>query len=162
MESVLRGAAIFGVSGSLLAAGVPTFWANLSASRVHEALDGLARISANAIGAAAAHRQAESFPPSVELTPREVPRGEWLVDPPGTWAHLTWRALDFELDTAHAFAFRFDSSIDADTGIARFVATAHGDLDGDGNLSTFQIQGERVPARDARLSSGLLLKEEFE
>ena len=159
---MLRVAAVFGVTGSLLAAGLPAFWKNLSASRVTESLDGLARISANALGAAAMHRQEESFPPSVELTPRDVPRGDYVVDPPGTWTHLTWRALDFECGGAHAYSFRFDSSLEPLTGVARFMATAHGDLDGDGVLSTLQVQGERVPGREPRLNSGILVKDEFE
>jgi hypothetical protein len=162
MEAVLRAAAVFAVSGSLLAAGLPAFWKNLSASRVTESLDGLARISSSALASAAAHRQEESFPPSVELTPRDVPRGEYVIDPPGTWAHLTWRALNFECDGAHAYSFRFESSLEPTTGVARFMAAAHGDLDGDGVLSTLQVQGERLPGRVPRLNSGILVKDEFE
>jgi hypothetical protein len=162
MTSVLRLAAIFGVSGSLLAVGVPTFVRNLHASRLSEALDGLDDIATVAIARAAGHSHAESFPPSVERTPEQVPRGVLVTDPQGTWNHLTWRALAFELSEPHAYSYRFDSSLDPDSGTARFVVEAQGDLDGDGNLSRLQVQGERRAREDARLSSGLLLKDELE
>jgi hypothetical protein len=85
-----------------------------------------------------------------------VPRGERVVDPPGTWRHPTWVRLDFSMqDVPHAFSFAFESQnaappgaapsqvpTDAPRGRARFTARAHGDLDGDGSLSTFQISGE--------------------
>jgi hypothetical protein len=40
----------------------------------------------------------------------------------------------------HSYSFAFDSV--NNKAEAHFVATAHGDLDGDGVLSTFQITGE--------------------
>jgi hypothetical protein len=104
----------------------------------------------------------ESFPPSVELTPAEVPRGVKVTDPPGTWDHLTWRALGFQMDHDHAYAFRFDSSADRVTQVARFSARAHGDLDGDGTVSTFEVRGERFPGQPAKLMAGLLVSRELE
>lgn len=160
--TLLRFAAIFGIGGSLLAVSVPAFVRALSASKSTEALDGLSRISAQAVAQAAAHEQSESFPPSVGLTPAEVPRGVRVKDPPGTWDHLTWRALAFKMEHEHAYSFQFESSFDKVGQASRFSATAHGDLDGDGNLSTFEVRGERLPGQSAHMMAGLLVSREFE
>jgi hypothetical protein len=160
--TLLRFAAIVGIGGSFLAVAVPAFVRALNASKTTEALDGLHTLSVGAVSKADQHEQAESFPPSVELTPAEVPRGVKVLDPPGTWDHLTWRALDFRMDHEHAFSFRFESSIDKVTGTARFAARAHGDLDGDGSWSTFEVRGERQPGSGARVMSGLLVSRELE
>src|SRR4051812_44923979 len=125
--TLLRFAAIVGVGGSLVAVAVPAFWRNLSASKTTEALDGLGRISTSAVSGAEGHTLSEAFPPSVALTPADVPRGASAKDPPGAWDHLTWRALNFRIEHEHAYSFRFDSSFDGSTQAARFSARAHGD-----------------------------------
>lgn len=160
--TLLRFAAVVGIGGSLLAVAVPAFWRNLAASKTTEALDGLGTISRSAVSQADEHIPSEAFPPSVGLTPAEVPRGESVKDPPSTWDHLTWRALGFRHEHEHAYSFRFDSSFDGLTQIARFSARAHGDLDGDGTLSTFEVRGERLPGASARLMAGLLVTREHE
>ncbi|MBL9021266.1 MAG: hypothetical protein JNL21_03655 [Myxococcales bacterium] len=160
--SLVRIAAFIGVGGSLLAVAVPAFVRGLSASKLTEALEGLHGISAAAVSKAETHRHEESFPPSVGRTPEQVPRGVAALDPPGTWDHLTWRALDFKVDRSHAFSFQFDSAMDPVSLTARFSATAHGDLDGDGQTSTFQVQGERRPGEPARVLPGMLINREYE
>ena len=160
--TMLRFAAIVGIGGSLLAVAVPAFWTGVSASKTTEALDGLGQLSRTAIAQAADRPLRDSFPPSVELTPAEVPRGVRTLDPPRTWDHLTWRALHFRFEYEHAYAFRFDSSFDPSSEVARFSARAHGDLDGDGNLSTFEVRGERAKGAEPRLMAGLLVDREIE
>jgi hypothetical protein len=160
--SLVRIAAFIGIGGSLLAVAVPAFVRGLSASKLTEAMDGLHAISAGAVSKAEAHRHEESFPPSVGLTPAQVPRGVTATDPPGTWDHLTWRALDFKVERPHAFSFQFDSALDPVSLTARFSATAHGDLDGDGQTSTLQVQGERKPGEPARVLPGMLISREYE
>jgi hypothetical protein len=160
--TLLRFSAIFGIGGSLLAVAVPTFLKNLSASKSVEALDGLDHIARRAIVSAAERPQRDSFPPSVGLTPAEVPRGTRVKDPPETWDHLTWRALSFRLENEHAYCFQFDSSLDPGSEVARFSARAFGDLDGDGTLSTFEVRGEREPGKAPRAMAGLLIRREVE
>ncbi len=160
--TLLRTAAMIGIGGSLLAVAVPAFVRGLSASKLTEAMDGLASISAGAVSKAEGHRHDESFPPSVSLTPADVPRGERVTDPPGTWDHLTWRALGFRIETPHAFSFQFDSAMVKGTDVARFSAKAFGDLDGDGQLSRFEVQGERKPGESARILPGMLIASEYE
>lgn len=128
------------VVGSLLAVGVPAFIENLHASRVVEPIDGLNRIAMRAAALAAARPASAAYPPTVPLTPEQVPRGEAQADPPGAWEHPTWRALDFGWTVPHSYSFEFES--DNKPGRATFMARAHGDLDGDGVFSTFEISGE--------------------
>ena len=160
--TLLRTAAMIGIGGSLLAVAVPSFVRGLSASKLTEAMEGLSTISAGAVSKAEGHRHDESFPPSVALTPADVPRGERVSDPPGTWDHLTWRALGFKIEGPHAFSFEFESAIVKGTDVARFSAKARGDLDGDGQLSTFEVQGERKPGESARVLPGMLIAREYE
>src|SRR5262249_39736823 len=100
-----------------------------------------------------------AFPDSAPLTPAEVPRGVRDDDPPGAWDHPTWRALGFGFDHPHAFSFAFDSTHGPSE--SQFRATAHGDLDGDGVTSTFEIQG-RADGNGARIVPGMFVDREVE
>ena len=160
--STLELAAAFAVGGSLLAVAVPAFFRNLSASKLSEPIDGLDRMVTSAVAYAAAHPQEISFPPSAPLTPAQVPRGIRALDPPEAWEHLTWRSLDFRFTEPHAFSFKFDSELEPPTQVMRFTATAHGDLDGDGTVSTFEVRGERAPGQPARVLPGMFIDREVE
>ncbi len=160
--TILQGAAIFTVTGSLLAVAIPAFISNLSASKLSEPIDNLNRLVAHTIAYGNSHNGLESFPPSAPLTPGEVPRGVSTVDPHGTWDHLTWRALDFRVLGEHAFSYEFTSNADPVSGSMRFTATAHGDLDGDGNLSTFSVFGEKQRGGEARALPGIYIDKELE
>ena len=135
----VEAAAVVAITGSLLATALPAFVRNLHASRLVEPTNGLHHIAARA-AALAAHQPADkAYPASIGLTPASVPRGTRVKDPPGTWDKPTWRALDFSFKHAHSYSFKFESH-DA-PGSASYRAVAHGDLDGDGVLSTFEISG---------------------
>ena len=173
--SALEFAAAFAVGGSVLAVAVPAFFRNLSASKLSEPIEGLDRMVSGALAYAERHPHEISFPPSAPLTPAEVPRAVRVVDPPDAWKHLTWLSLDFGFDPCarkstdckdqripHAFSFKFDSELDPVTQVMRFTATAHGDLDGDGVLSTFEVRGERAPGQRARVLPGMFIDREVE
>lgn len=160
--TLFRAAAIVGVGGSVLAVAVPSFLENLSASKWSESTHALARVAHGALVHATSHPHENAFPPSAPLTPEQVPRGERVQLPPDAWAHLSWRALGFSVDGPQAYAYRFDSALDPATRVFRFAATAHGDLDGDGNPSTFQVQGDKPQDGPARLAPGLLVHREVE
>lgn len=160
--TAVQAAALFGVAGSVLAVAIPAFIRNLSASKLSEPIDGLDRIVTNAVAYAEVHPQEISFPPSAPLTPASVPRGTRAADPPDAWEHLTWKCLDFGFEEPHAFAFQFNSELDQETQVMRFSAVAHGDLDGDGMLSTFEVKGERVPGQSARVLPGMFVDREVE
>ena len=134
--------AALGVSilGSVLAVGVPAFSRNLRASRLVEPVEGLGRLAARATALAALRPVPDAYPETVGLTPEHVPRGAPALDPPGSWDHPTWRALDFSFTAPHSFSFSFESAFEP--GRANFRAAAEGDLDGDGQRSSFEITGE--------------------
>jgi hypothetical protein len=160
--TAVQAAVIFGIAGTVLAVAVPSFVRNLSASKLSEPIDGLDRIVTNAVAYAEVHAQQISFPPSAPLTPSQVPRGVRAADPPEAWEHLTWKCLDFGFKDPHAFAFQFTSELDETTQVMRFTATARGDLDGDGMLSTFEVKGERVPGQAPRVLPGMFVDREVE
>jgi hypothetical protein len=138
--SALEAASGISILGSVLAVAAPTFVKNLHASRLIEPIDGLNRIAARATSLAAAEPAESAYPESTTLTPERVPRGSPATDPAGTWETPTWRLLDFSFSTPHSYSFAFESR--NAPGDARFRAVAHGDLDGDGLLSTFEVTGE--------------------
>lgn len=155
----------FSLGGTLLAIVVPTFAHELHASRLVEPVDGLHRIGAAAVAYAQDHTTAEAFPPPVGATPPVPPRGRCVADPDVLWEQPTWQALTFrpaEPGAPHCFTFEFSSN-DA-SARSGFRATAHGDLDGDGAFSTFEITGHAVdqdPAGPA-VDPGMYVDEEVE
>jgi hypothetical protein len=148
------------IGGSFLAIAVPTFAKNLHASRSSEAVRGTAEIARGAITYAGQKGPPECFPPSAPLTPAEIPRGDRVTDPPGAWDHMTWHALGFSIDYAHSYSFAFDSI--QDPAIASFTARAQGDLDGDGEPSTFEVRGSCTPNERAHIEPGLFVDREVE
>jgi hypothetical protein len=142
--SLLEAAAAVAVVGSVLAVGVPAFLRNLHASRLVEPMERLAHIARGA-ATAAANTDPAAYPASVGMTPAAVPAGIAVKDPAGTWDHPTWTSLDFRFTEAHRYSFEFQSERRGRR--ARYRATAHGDLDGDGQLSEFSVQGEASEGR---------------
>lgn len=160
--TLLRVAALVGVGGSVLMVSVPAFVRNLHASKWSEPVDALARMSRGALAHAETHDHDVAFPPSAPLTPETVPRAERVTLPSDAWTHLSWRALGFSMESSQAYAYRFDSAQDLATRNFQFAGTALGDLDGDGNLSTFQVQGDKPLAGPATLRPILLIHREVE
>jgi len=125
---------------SVLCIFVPEFLRNLRASKLAEALDGLSSISGSAAMLGASLPPEVAFPESAPRTPRDVPAGKRVTDPPGTWQHPTWRTLGYRIEGPHCFSFAFESG--ASDGRAYFLASAYGDLDGDGELSHLSVFGD--------------------
>jgi hypothetical protein len=142
----------FAIVGSVLAVGIPAFVRNLHASRFAEATEGLTAIGEGAVLYATPLSVERAFPASAPLTPPRPARGVRAVDLPGLWQTPTWLALHFPPprgsgrafaeDEPHAFAFSFDSALAPSR--STFVAQAHGDLDGNGTMSTFEIRGHAL------------------
>lgn len=146
--------------GTLLAIAIPSFAREVHASRFVEPVDGLARIGAGAVAYAEGIGEGH-FPDSVPLTPPSTPRGRKEVDAPGAWDVPTWKALGFRPvpeGVPHAYAFSFEST----SGGYAFVARAHGDLDGDGVLSTFEIRGASKPGEPPKVVPGMYVESELE
>jgi hypothetical protein len=163
--TALELAIAFALVGSLLAVAVPTFVREVHASRLVEPVDGLQRIGASALVYAKGHPVAQGFPPGAPLTPPSPPRGRCDVDPPGAWDHPTWLALEFRPappDAPHCFAFSFDSALSP--SLSTFRAQAHGDLDGDGIPSTFELTGRYADGdpRGPLVDPGMFIDSEVE
>jgi hypothetical protein len=156
---LVQSVAVVALGLCVLFSVVPAFVRNLRASRMAEPMDRLSYIATRATLIAAGRPVESAYPESVPLTPANVPKGELVVDPPGTWDHPTWRLLDFHIEEPHAFSFAFESENGPEG--ARFRATARGDLDGDGNLSTFTIAGE-TPKGGAPSTGALAMHREVE
>ncbi|MCW5832830.1 MAG: hypothetical protein KIS78_10505 [Labilithrix sp.] len=128
----------------------------MQASRFVEPTRALARMGENAVRYAELNH---TLPDSAPLTPAQPPRGCKEIDPLGTWDGPTWVALDFRPTpegVPRAYAYAFDSSGDT------FVTRAHGDLDGDGVLSTFEMRGSAKAGEAPRLEPGLYVEAELE
>jgi hypothetical protein len=63
--------------------------------------------------------------------------------PKYTAAPFSWTALKFAIPQPHRYAYKFESS--GTYGAAQFTATAYGDLDCDGEWSTFELHGKAEP-----------------
>ena len=155
----------FALAGSLLAVAIPVFAREVHASRFVEPVDGLQRIGAAAVAYGLQHAVAQGFPPSNSLTPSVPPRGRCEADSPESWETLTWRALDFRPVPAgmpHCFAFSFDSALSPSKSM--FRSQSHGDLDGDGIVSTFEVTGHYVDgdSRGPEIDPGMFVDSEVE
>ena len=163
--SALELAIGFALGGSVLAVAVPTFVREVHASRLVEPVDGLERIGAAAVSYARGRPVASAFPAAEPLTPPAPPRGHCEADPAGTWDQPTWTALGFRPvpdGTPHCFAFSFGSALSPSQ--STFKAQAHGDLDGDGIQSTFEVTGRDVEGdpQGPRVDPGLFVDSEVE
>jgi hypothetical protein len=138
--SPLQLATLVALLGSVAFVFVPEFLRHLHASRLAEPLEGLAHLAKQASMQAAGSPTLFAYPASVPRTPADVPAGRSSVDPEGTWLHPTWRLLNFEKQGPHYFSFEFESHTSHEG--AHFMARSFGDLDGDGELSTFEVFGE--------------------
>lgn len=150
-------ALVISVGGCVLAVMIPVFHRNLRVSRFVEPLEGLQHITSQAAALAIARAPDGPFPDSVERTPAEVPHAEAVADAPGTWDNPTWRALGFEQPAAHYYSFTFHSRVRGPS--VQFTAIAQGDLDGDGDLSTFSQSGEASSGGEAVIEPVYMYRE---
>jgi hypothetical protein len=137
--SPIEAASLVSLAGCVLAVAVPTFTRNVHASYVGEATRGVSELAQRAAARLDAAQSIDALPEPAPLTPAVVARGVRTEDPPGTWAHPTWRALSFSFERTHAYSFGFDA--ERGEASAKFRAYAHGDLDGDAVRSTISIEG---------------------
>lgn len=144
-------AAVVSVGGTVLAVLIPAFVRNVHASYVSEATSGVSELASRAAARFEAAQSTGALPESAPLTPNNVPRGVRVTDPPGTWEHPTWRALEFSIPNPHAYSFAFNLEVTPEQ--AKFGAVAHGDLDGDAVLSTIALEGSYRPGKPAELSA---------
>ena len=139
-EMALEGGAEAQVAlvGTLSAVSIYAIRQYLAQAKLSEAKNTVGAISRGLI----AHMEMESvsgkratrFPPSAPPTPAKVPSGTKFAPDESTWSHPTWKALRFEMTTPMYYSYEVLTSKDGRTATVR----AHGDLDGDGKLSTVE------------------------
>lgn len=124
--------------GTLSAVGIYAVRQYLAQAKLAEAKSTAFAISRGLM----AHMEMESvngkrptrFPPSAPPTPPQVPSGTKFVPDGSTWSHPTWKAIRFEMEWPSYYSYEVLVSKDGHTATVR----AHGDLDGDGKLSTVE------------------------
>ena len=149
------------ILGILAAIAIPAFIKYVRNSKTSEAKENLAYIFRESTTYFAGERVTRGisggaitpqFPASTALTPATVPPGTRVLT--ATWnANVTWNALKFSIADPHYYAYQYDS-----TGVStasQFSARAVGDLDGDGNLSTFERVGTVNAEMEVQGSGGL-------
>ncbi len=137
LEVPMRDSLTASLAATLVAAvGVPSFVKKSRKPQTRPAVDQLDKIHRGAVDYFTTPR----INPMGELLPCQFPGS--VPETPGaaTWDHPTWAALHVAIDGPHDFVYRFDA--DGTGADATFTVTAHGDLDGDGERSTFQRFGK--------------------
>ena len=134
------------ILGATAAVAIPGYIKYTRKLKTAEALASLERIQVGARAYFLARHpgtdgkpQPPQFPSTIPLTPAGgAPCGK-IRTTPADWKRRGWHRLGFILEQPHAFAYSFSSQ---GTGqAATYTARAHGDLDCDGVLSTFEIRG---------------------
>jgi hypothetical protein len=99
------------------------------------------------------------FPDSAGPTPAAVPCGKIkgpMPNPPNMWGAPGWQALNFQPSGSVRYQYQFISDSKS------FTARAHGDLDCDGELSTFELIGRINAEGRVDTNSGMFIENELE
>jgi type II secretory pathway pseudopilin PulG len=148
------------VVGVLAAVAIPAFIKYIRKSKAIEATESLQKIAA---GARAYYQQKRRFPPGGAWTPA-TPCCRSAAAPKcapvaADWSGSPWRELRFALADPHYYQYRFTSKGRGKR--ATFVAEARGDLDCDGETSSFKILGAVDPG-GAVMTKGPVIENEIE
>lgn len=82
----------------------------------------------------------QMFCPTGPMTPVTVPKAEKIKVDGMEWNQAHWKCLMFALNDPQYYSYKHVANTEVGTS-ARYTATAHGDLDGDGTTSVFQLSG---------------------
>jgi len=101
------------------------------------------------------------FPVSAALTPATIPGATPARDAATVWDSIaTWNQLSFGISDPHYYSYQYVST---GTGTAsQFTARALGDLDGDGDQSTFERAGGMDSQRNLQGSQGIYTNQDLE
>jgi type IV pilus assembly protein PilA len=152
------------ILGILAAIAIPAFIKYVRNSKTSEAKENLAYIFRESTTYFAGERVERGitdtaieaqFPNTTALTPTPVPAGTRVVT--GTWnTNPTWDALKFSIADPHYYSYEYTSTGSTSAGAdSQFTARARGDLDGDGNESTFERVGTVNDEMEVQGSGGL-------
>lgn len=160
---------VVAILGILAAVAIPAMIKYLRRAKTTEAVDKLAFLYRSSSTYATGERVTRGtaavaippqFPSSAGPTPATVAAGIRVTDAVGTWDVATWQSLDFAIADPHYYSYEYES-----TGVgtaSRFTARALGDLDGDGNRSTFERAGGLNTQNEMFGSPGIYMNSELE
>jgi type IV pilus assembly protein PilA len=163
---------VVAIIGILASIAIPAFMGYIKKAKTTEADQMLSKIYNGARGYYLDTRQGKGtvtpvppqFPTTVALTPtvtccanpdrRCPPRAADWTDP-------TWKELHFSMDDPYYYRYEFVSSgVNVDS---EFTARAHGDLDCDGVLSTYEMYGAvQVQGNDMSGNAGVYKEKPLE
>jgi type IV pilus assembly protein PilA len=156
---------VVAIIGILASIAIPAFMGYIKKAKTTEADQMLSKIYNGARAYYLDTRQGKGtvtpvppqFPVSVGVTP--IPSccettGHRCEPLAADWSDPTWQALHFSMDDPHYYRYEFVSS---GTNVdSEFTARAHGDLDCDGVLSTFEMYGAiQVQGNDMSGNAGV-------
>ena len=157
--------AIIGVLAALAVYGVRRY---IISAKTAEARDNLGRMAKDAAAAfnresmsgsilaggdsAGSSNQLCSGTAADNAVPKEKSKieGQKYQSTPDDWDG-DWQCLKFSMEAPQYYQYAYESAGGGDAD-AMFNAIAHGDLDGDGNLSTFQMDGKVVKGTNGTLA----------
>ncbi len=127
--------ALIGVGAAV---AIPAFMKYIKKSKTTEARQFVKKIYD---GARAYHMDSGKLPASTPLTPpNPTACCEKCAPDASQWTSDAWVSLMFSVDDPHYYSYQFISD-----GSSTFTVRAHGDLDCDGEWSTFEMYGQVGP-----------------
>ena len=166
---------VVAIIGILAAVAIPAFMKYIKKSKTTEARQFVKKISD---GARAYYMDQNTAQGSITPIPKQFPESVAQEEPNGgccaaggvdkcapdatLWTDPSWVAVQFSVDDPHYYAFNYVRGIPAGAPGASdgFTARARGDLDCDGEFSTFEMYGVfDIALSDGPTSSGALYRE---
>lgn len=165
LPMVASAVALVGVAVLLVVVAVPAFLKYIKRSKTSEATMNIRKLHDGSVAYfGAEHHEVDGtllpaqFPVSTPILPERVPPGA-KVEAPAFADVPTWQALRFSVTDPLFYAYQYDSDGTGNAG--QFTASAFGDLDGDGTLSTFARFGTVVDM-EVRGAAALFIQNEME
>jgi type IV pilus assembly protein PilA len=146
--------AIVGILAVLAIYGVRKYLANAKTAEARNSLGQLAKDAAAAaerekgttaiLGPTGLSSLMRSFCASASAVPGTVPAGQKYQSSKGDWnsgsATAGWQCLKFSMEEPQYYSYNYTAS-DTSAVSGAFIATANGDLNGDGVTSQFAVSG---------------------
>lgn len=156
---------VVAIVGLLSAVAIPSFMKYIASAKSAEADESIQRI---ALGARTYYMDATiGRGPAGALEPSQFPETTGLtpilsccaavdarcVPAQTAWEQPTWRGLQFAMTDPHYYRYEFFSTGTRESSV--FTARAFGDLDCDGNFSTFETYGYvQIAGNDISIQGG--------
>jgi type IV pilus assembly protein PilA len=162
---------VVAIIGILAAVAIPAFMKYIRRSKTSEATMNLRKIFDASVAyynnehtTRAGSILSKMFPSTVESTPPSTAcaGGETKKFAPnaGLWSHASWQDLNFAIDDPWLFQYRYQAG---GTGVASFfTAGAHGDLDCNARVSTFERSATVDATNNINGGAGVYTKDELE